>query len=122
LILIYKPRSSGYGKWCVRLAIIVAFLQWLSPPLLTHSYNGKKVFKIIIIIINLNNLNLVLVLDYFQKKCLLKLLHPNVFCMAPFLHFPSVQNAPCPHRSNLYNSGGFLRHVKSAHPHASLIS
>jgi hypothetical protein len=44
------------------------------------------------------------------------------FCMVFSLHPLSIQDAPCPHYSSLYTLGGLSRHVKSAHPHASLVS
>ncbi len=31
--------------WCIRLAIVVAILQWSSLPLLTSSYNNRKGFS-----------------------------------------------------------------------------
>jgi len=58
---------------------------------------------------------------------LLGLLCPNVlgvtlFYMVPSSHPSLVQDAPCPHCSHPYTLGDLLKHVKSVHPYASLIS
>jgi hypothetical protein len=42
--------------------------------------------------------------------------------MAPSLRRLLVRNAPSPHRYGFHTLGGLLKHVKSAHPHASFIS
>lgn len=41
--------------------------------------------------------------------------------MVPFLHLPLVRDASCSHCFGLYTSNSLSRHVKSAHPHASLV-
>jgi hypothetical protein len=42
--------------------------------------------------------------------------------MAHSLHPPSIRDTPCFHCSSLYILGGLSRHVKGAHPLASLVS
>jgi hypothetical protein len=101
-------------------AIANMFLQQSGPPSLMHSYNGMKVFFWLFYFI--------FVLFFFRGGGgLLGLLCPCVlgvtfFCMTLYLRPLSIRNAPCPHYFGLYTLGGLLRHVKSAHPHVSLVS
>ncbi len=103
--------------WLISLSIVLmlqvlcTYFVVLAGYILLDISHDKK-FKIIIIII----------------QGLLGFLHPSVldvaycFCVSPYLCPLSIQDAHCPHCSNLYTLGALSRHVNNVHPHVNLIS